>query len=250
MKCHRKALLVLGAALLFLQARPAWAMHIAEGILPLGWAALWWAAALPFVAYGLHRLRLLARQDLAVKPLVAFLAAAIFILSAMPIPVPIAGTCSHPAGTGVAAILVGPGISVVITWVVLLIQALFLAHGGISTLGANTMTMGVAGSYAGYLVFRGVRAAGAGLAVAGFAAGLAADWATYAGTSAILASGIRGNAPFLPLLGKLVLAFVPTQLPIGILEGFLTSGAIMLLYRKRPDLLIKMRAIRGGEAAP
>jgi cobalt/nickel transport system permease protein len=55
--------------------------------------------------------------------------------------------------------------------------------------------------------------------------------------------GIRGDSPFFPLFWKILLAFVPTQLPLGILEGAITSGMIILLYKKRPDLLIRMRVI-------
>jgi cobalt/nickel transport system permease protein len=234
-------------SIILLTAAPAHAMHISEGILPFGWAALWFAVAVPFVALGLKRLNELARDDLAMKPLVGLMAAVVFVISCMPIPVPTAGTCSHPCGTGIAAILVGPLVSVLITAVALLIQALFLAHGGLSTWGADIVSMGVVGSFAGYCVFRGLRMAGANLAVAGFFAGLLTDWATYLTTSIELASGIRGDAPFLPLLGKIVIAFIPTQLPLGILEGAMTAGMVTLLYRKRPDLLVKMRVIREKE---
>lgn len=230
-------------------ATPAHAMHISEGILPFGWAALWFAVAVPFVALGLKRLNELSRDDLAMKPLVGLMAAVVFVISCMPIPVPTAGTCSHPCGTGIAAILVGPFVSVLITAVALLIQALFLAHGGLSTWGADIVSMGVVGSFAGWFVFRGFRLAGAGLGVAGFFAGLLTDWATYLTTSLELASGIRGDAPFWPLCGKIVLAFVPTQIPLGILEGAMTAGMVVLLYRKRPDLLVKMRVIKPTEVS-
>jgi cobalt/nickel transport system permease protein len=228
-------------------ATPAHAMHIAEGILPLPWAALWFAVAAPFLALGLRRLNALAREDLSFKPLVGLMAAVVFIVSCMPIPVPSAGTCSHPCGTGIAAILVGPFVSVVITTVALLIQALFLAHGGLSTLGADIVSMGVAGSLAGFLVFRGVRLCGAGLGAAGFAGGLAADWATYGTTSVELAAGIRGGEPFWPLCGKICLAFLPTQAPLGLLEGAMTAGMVVLLYRKRPDLLVRMKVVGAKE---
>lgn len=237
------------AALLFLPATPAFAMHISEGILPFPWALFWFLVLTPFLALGVRRLNRLSREDLSMKPLVGLLTAVVFIISCMPIPVPTAGTCSHPCGTGVSAILVGPLVSILIAAVSLLIQALFLAHGGLSTLGANTFSMGVVGSLAGWLVFRALRKAGAGLGVAGFIAGLAADWATYTATSLILALGIRGEAPLLPLFGKVVLAFLPTQLPLGVLEGVLTAGMVTLLYRKRPDLLVKMRVITEEEVA-
>ncbi len=237
--------LMVTTLLLFL-ASPAYAMHISEGILPFDWAVLWFAVAAPFVALGVKRLNGLAKDDLAMKPLVGLMAAVVFVISCMPIPVPTAGTCSHPCGTGIAAILVGPLVSVLVAAVALLIQAIFLAHGGLSTLGADIVSMGVAGSFAGWLVFRGARKAGANLAVAGFLAGVAADWLTYAVTSVELASAIRGNEPFLPLFGKILIAFVPTQLPLGILEGAMTAGMVVLLQRKRPDLLVRMRVTKGG----
>lgn len=236
-------------ALLLLSAAPAYAMHISEGILPFNWALLWFLVAIPFVAVGLRRVKAMASVDLSAKPLIGLMAAVVFIISCMPIPVPTAGTCSHPCGTGIAAILVGPFASVVIAGVALLIQALFLAHGGLSTLGANVVSMGVVGSFTGFFTFRGLRLLRANLVVAGFAAGLLADWATYLATSVELASGIRGDAPFLPLFWKILVAFIPTQLPLGILEGAITAGMVGLLYRKRPDLLVKMKVIKEGAKA-
>jgi cobalt/nickel transport system permease protein len=225
------------------------AMHISEGILPFGWAALWFLVAAPFVAYGLWRLKALSRADLSFKPLVGLLAAVVFIISLMPVPVPTAGTCSHPCGTSISGILVGPGISVVITAAALLLQALFLAHGGLSTWGADIVSMGVMGSFAGFLVFRALRSMRVNMAAAAFMAGLLADWATYIMTSVELAAGIRGGSPFMPLFTKILIAFVPTQLPLGILEGAMTAGMVVLLYRKRPDLLVKMRVLKPGEVA-
>ncbi|HEY6838461.1 MAG TPA: energy-coupling factor ABC transporter permease [Geobacteraceae bacterium] len=236
--------------LLLTIAVPAHAMHIAEGLLPLPWAGLWFAVAAPFVALGLRRLNALSHDDLSMKPLVGLMAAVVFVVSCMPVPVPTAGTCSHPCGTGIAAILVGPFVSVVITTVALLIQALFLAHGGLTTLGADIVSMGVAGSLAGWLVFRGLRGVGASLGVAGFAAGLACDWATYLTTSVELAAGIRGSEPFLPLAAKIALAFIPTQAPLGLLEGAMTAGMVVLLAKKRPDLLVKMKVIGAKEVSP
>jgi len=239
----------LPALIFLLLATPAHAMHISEGILPFNWAAVWFAVALPFLALGLRRLNSLAQDDLSFKPLVGLMAAVVFVISCMPIPVPTAGTCSHPCGTGIAAILVGPLVSVVISAAALLIQALFLAHGGLSTLGANIVSMGVVGSFAGYFTFRGLRMVGASLGVAGFFAGLFTDWATYLATSVELAAGIRGDSPFLPLSGKIILAFIPTQLPLGIVEGAMTAGMVVLLSRKRPDLLIRIRVIKEQKEA-
>lgn len=236
---------VLSCCLLY--SGSAHAMHISEGILPFNWAVLWFLAAAPFVAFGLHRLKKLSDKDLSFKPLVGLMAAVVFIISCMPIPVPTAGACSHPCGTGISGILLGPAISVLVAAAALLIQALFLSHGGLSTLGGNILSMGVMGSFAGWLTFKSLRALKLNIAVAGFMAGLFADWATYLATSAELAAGIKGDSPFIPLFTKIVIAFIPTQLPLGILEGAMTAGMVVLLYKKRPDLLVKMRVLKPGE---
>ena len=219
--------------------QPAFAMHISEGILPFSWAIFWFAASAPFLALGLRTMTRRASSDLSIKPLTGMVAAVVFVISCMPVPVPLAGTCSHPCGTGLAAVLLGPTMGVVTAAVALLIQALFLSHGGLSTWGANLFTMGVLGSFSGYLTFRALRGCGAGPAVAAFAAGVMADWATYGGTALIMAAGISGTEPFWPLAAKIALAFVPTQLPLGIIEGVITAGMVTLLVKKRPDLLIR-----------
>lgn len=239
---------LLTASCILLTVSDAHAMHISEGILPFDWAALWSFLALPFVGYGLYRLKKLSAGDLSFKPLVGLMAAVVFIISCMPIPVPTAGSCSHPCGTAISGILVGPAISILVAAVALLIQALFLAHGGLSTWGANIISMGVMGSFAGFLTFKVLRSMKINLAVSGFAAGLLADWATYFTTSVELASGIKGNSPFMPLFWKILIAFIPTQLPLGILEGAMTAGMVVLLYKKRPDLLVKMKVLKAEEA--
>jgi cobalt/nickel transport system permease protein len=223
-------------------------MHITEGILPFNWAALWFVVAAPFVAAGLYKLK----KDKTVgrmKPLLGMMGAAVFIVSCMPIPVPTAGTCSHPAGTAMAAILIGPVYSILATSVALLLQALFLAHGGLTTWGGNIFSMGIVGSFAGYAVFKGLTKLNVPLVAAAFFAGVVGDWATYATTSFELASALHGPGEFARLFGTIMLAFVPTQLPLGIVEGIMTAGAVKFLYSRRPELFeAKTLAPVAGEA--
>jgi cobalt/nickel transport system permease protein len=247
-KSSRVFTFLLTAYCLLLTAGEAHAMHISEGILPFNWAVLWFAVSIPFVAYGLRKLNILSKTDLSVKPLVGLLAAVVFVISCMPIPVPTAGTCSHPGGTAIPAILVGPSISVLVAAVALLIQALFLAHGGLSTWGADIASMGVMGAFTGFAVFKLMRKLNASLTVSAFFAGLLSNWAIYLTTSVELAAGIRGDAAFMPLFTKIVIAFVPTQLPLGILEGVMTAGMVSLLARRRVDLLVKLGVIDPGHA--
>lgn len=218
-------------------------MHIAEGILPAPQAAAWFVAAAPFVYAGLRRVKKVSSDVPSYKALVGIMGAAVFVISALPIPVPFTGTCSHPAGTGMAAILVGPLVSVLISTIALLIHSLFLAHGGITTLGANIFTMGIMGSFAGYGAFRGLRAVNAPFWMAAFAAGLVSDWATYAGTSLLMALGLHGDGSLWGLFSAIMLAFVPTQLPLGILEGVITAGMAGYILKNRPDILLRLKVV-------
>jgi cobalt/nickel transport system permease protein len=231
------------AAALFLIPRSAHAMHLAEGILPLPWAALWTAVALPFVGIALALYRRRARQDVFYRPLVAMVAAAVFLISCMPIPVPTAGTCSHPCGTGLGAILIGPWMTILVTVVALFLQAILLAHGGLTTLGADVLSMGVAGAFVGFGVFHGLRRFGVAPWLAAFFAGLLSDWATYSVTALELSSALHGARPFGELFVTVGLAFVPTQLPLGVLEGILSAGAVSFLYRRRRDILERLQII-------
>src|SRR3990170_933123 len=179
-----------------LSTTPANAMHLSEGILPMKWAVIWYLVALPFVAYGIYKVKNISKVDVTIKPMLGMMGAAVFIISCMPVPVPTAGTCSHPCGTGMAAILIGPSLTVVVTSVALTLQALFLAHGGLTTLGADIVSMGVAGAFTGYGVFQLARRLGVSDTAAAFLGGVLSDWATYAVTSLELSSALHGSGSF------------------------------------------------------
>jgi cobalt/nickel transport system permease protein len=235
-------LFVLGLIILF--PTPAYAMHIAEGILPADWAVLWYIIAFIFVAVGLRIIQKRLKEDRGLLPLLGLTGAAVFLISCFPIPVPIAGTCSHPCGTPLVAILVGgPFIGTVLGAVALLLQALFLAHGGITTWGANILSMAVAGSFVGFGAFMLLKKLRVSIAVAAFAAGILGDWATYTVTAAELASALHGNVSFWSMWGANLLAFAPTQLPLGILEGFFTAGVILYIQQRRPQLLSYLKPV-------
>ncbi len=229
--------LLLGTAMLILLPSGAYAMHISEGILPPGWAALWYLVAAPFLWWGIRDVKKKSAEEPKFKILVAMVGAAVFIISCMPIPVPTAGTCSHPCGTGLGAIIIGPGPTIVVASIALLLQALFLAHGGITTLGADIVSMGVGGALSGYFMFVILRRLKLHYFVCAFAAGLISDWVTYAITSTALATALHGDGDFLKMFLAIVIAFIPTQLPLGVLEGFLSAGAYRLVKSRRPELL-------------
>lgn len=224
------------AAIIASTENAAHAMHISEGILPAKWAALWYIIAAPFVYLGVVEIRRRSVDGPQFKALVGLVGAAVFIISCMPIPLP-GGTCSHPCGTGLAAIIVGPAVTVLISSIALLLQALFLAHGGLTTLGADIVSMGIVGAYVGYGVFTLMRRLGAGLFPAAFAAGLLSDWATYSLTSLELASALHGNGSFSHMYIAIIIAFIPTQIPLGIFEGVVSGVALRFLETRRPEFV-------------
>ena len=154
---------LLPAAILLLGAHVAWArtvppaidvssapgMHIMEGFLPLGWAVFWWIAAMPFWVVGFIQTRKLLAQRPELRMLLGLAGGFIFVLSALKLP-SVTGSSSHPTGTGLGTILFGPFVVCILGTIALLFQALLLAHGGISTLGANAMSMAILGPIAGW----------------------------------------------------------------------------------------------------
>lgn len=150
------------------------AMHIAEGYLPVGWAAGWGVVCVPFVVAGFLSIQKKVAQAPKAKILLAMCGAFAFVLSALKIP-SFEGSCSHPTGVGLGAILFGPMTMAVLGLIVLLFQALLLAHGGLTTLGANTFSMAIAGPIVSWAVYKLLRKANAPAAVAVFAAAALGD---------------------------------------------------------------------------
>lgn len=212
-------------------------MHIAEGFLPPMHAAAWTLAAAPFVVHGARALvkQVRAQPDSAL--LLGAAGAFTFVLSALKIP-SVTGSTSHPTGTGLGAILFRPPVMAVLGTIVLLFQALLLAHGGITTLGANAFSMAVVGPWVGYCAYRGVRALGGGLYPAVFAGAALADLATYCVTSVQLALAFPD--PVSGVLGSIVTfggVFAVTQVPLAVIEGVLTVLVVRTLVAMAPDEL-------------
>jgi cobalt/nickel transport system permease protein len=207
--------LVIGAA------APAQAMHIAEGFLPVQWAVFWWAIALPFFGLGVRSLTRITRQNPELKLLLALSGAFAFVLSALKIP-SVTGSCSHPTGTGLGAILFGPSVMTVLGGLVLLFQAVLLAHGGLTTLGANLFSMAIVGPFVAYGIYHLVLRTGNQKAAI-FLASALENLLTYVTTSIQLALAFPAAsggvwAAFLKFAG----IFAITQIPLAISEGLLT----------------------------
>jgi cobalt/nickel transport system permease protein len=225
----------LALAVLLLSARAAWAesvappadapvtpyMHIFEGFLPPAWAIFWFVVTVPFWVFGFRRLKHLVNQGHETLLLLGLSGAYTFVLSALKIP-SVTGSSSHPTGAGLGAILFGPLIMSVLGGIVLLFQALLLAHGGLTTLGANTFSMAIAGPLVACAIWKSLRSKlPVGWVV--FLAAALADWATYLVTSLQLALAYPDpTGGVLASVFKFGAIFAVTQIPLAISEGLLT----------------------------
>lgn len=212
-------------------------MHIPEGLLPASQAVAWYAPAVAFLGAGIAGLKRRLAVTPSSRPLVGLMGAFIFVISLMPIPVPGLGTVSHPCGTPMGAILLGPFTGALLGSVALLLQALFFAHGGITSWGANIVSMAVGGSFAGFAAFKLSRRAGLGLGLSAGIAGLTGDLVTYGITSLQIALALHGDASVLTVWGTAFASFLPTQVPLAIAEGLFTAGVVVFIARQRAEIL-------------
>lgn len=210
---------------------PLFAMHIAEGFLPAGWCVGWYCASLPFIIYGVYSIKKTVAQNPRSKLYMGIAGGFVFVLSALKLP-SVSGSSSHLTGTGLGTILFGPAAMSVIGLIVLLFQALLLAHGGISTLGANVFSMAIAGPFAAWLVYRLLQQAKALEWVAVFCAAFVGDICTYLVTSLQLAvaypDALGGVAVS---FAKFAAMFAITQLPLAVVEGVITVYTVKLIKR-------------------
>lgn len=223
-------------------------MHISEGILtgPSFWATT--AAGAAVMAWGVAAMKRFVREQPERKPLLGMAGAFIFLVSLIPIPAYM-GTCSHPCGTPLAGILLGPGIGAALSGLSLLLQALLFAHGGFATLGANILSLGLGGAVGGWLTFKLGRKLGLPLLAAAGLAGLLGDLLTYLISGSLLGGHLAFFAPqpqysFSGYLAIILAAYLPVQLPIALGEMVVTGIAVRAIGRQRPEVLEALRVVR------
>ena len=207
-------------------------MHIMEGFLDPIWCAVWFVIAIPFVVFGAKKIIDLMRDHPEHKMTIALSGAFIFLLSSLKLP-SVTGSSSHPTGTGLSAVLYGVSATSFLATIVLIFQALLLAHGGITTLGANIFSMGIAGPAMGILFWMILRKMKAGAPVSLFAATLMADLFTYVVTAfqMTLNHGQSIDA-FVSFLSNYAL----TQVPLALMEGILFFMFGVYLMRNKPEI--------------
>lgn len=204
-------------------------MHIMEGYLPVVHAVGWTLASAPVVGFGLSRMSRRAKDDPSANLLLGACAGFTFVLSALKLP-SLTGSCSHPTGVGLGAMLLGPSTMAVLGTVVLLFQALFLAHGGLTTLGANAFSMAIVGSSTAWGIHRLCTKLRVPAGVTTFLAAMLSDLATYVVTSLQLGLAFPASQGGVAAsTSAFLLVFVPTQVPLAVTEGLLTVLVMNLL---------------------
>jgi len=206
-------------------------MHLPDGFFtPEVWVPLWAlaAAVLAFSVWRVNR-RLEDRH----VPLLGVLAAFVFAVQMLNVPVA-GGTSGHVVGGVLIAVFVGPLAGSLVMASILAVQALFFQDGGITTLGANILNMGLIGAILGYwlyfLISRVVGGKRGRMVGAGVAAWVAIVLASVACSLELAASGTSPLSVALP-------AMVGYHAVIGVVEAVVTVAVVGMVSRARPDLL-------------
>ena len=243
-------------------------MHIMEGFLPLEWCLVWFAISLPILAYGVYKLTIITKKIPEAKPLLALMGAFIFVISALKLPSAVTGSSSHPTGSGFAAIFFGPAIAGVLSSIVLVFQALLLAHGGLTTLGANLFSMGIAGPAVGYAVwlifkrtkfndpartqmamdedasYRLVKKAISRTSIGVFIAVVLSDLTTYVVTAMQLALAVPIEGGILFSFTTFMGIYALSQIPLAIAEGLFAVVVFSFLATYKNNLLSLLKVFK------
>ncbi len=209
-------------------------MHIPDGFFPLPQALVYWIIALVFIALSLRW----AKREMSEEkvPLVAVLAAGIFAIQTMNMALPIAvvpgGVSGHVVGAALAAIVLGsPFAAVFILTLVLILQGIFFGDGGITSMGANIINMGVLGGFFGFYTWRSLDS----LLNNRFAAAFAAGWISLFIPAIVCAVELAVAGTFPLAFGLITMGLYHAL--IGIIEGGATAFALVLIARARPDIV-------------
>jgi cobalt/nickel transport system permease protein len=219
------------------------AMHMSDGLLNVSTSILFGAVAVVGLAVAVAG----ARRDLddRTAPMAGLVAAFIFAVQMLNFPV-LPGVSGHLLGGALAAILVGPFAGALCVTIVLVLQSLLFADGGLTALGANVTNMALIGTAVGYLVavlLRKFATSGkGGLVVVAFVAAFVNT--VVASLGFVLEFAIGGDPAF--ALGGVAGTVVGVHCLIGIGEGIITALTVGAVAAARPDLVYLLR----GSARP
>jgi cobalt/nickel transport system permease protein len=198
---------------------------------------------------GIIELRSMMRKDREYLPLLGVCGAFIFILSALKLP-SVTGSCSHPTGTGLSTMCFGVFITSIIGAIVLLFQSLLLAHGGLSVLGANIVSMAIVGPLAGYAVYRLLKNTSLNIYLTVFIVAAVADLVTYIVTSLELALAYPAQVGGVATsFAAFFTIFAITQIPLAIVEGCVLALVFKYIIELKPDMVVKLKVFSEEQIA-
>lgn len=218
-------------------------MHMSDGIVNASTSLVFGVFALVAVGWCVVKAR--AELDERAVPLAGLVAAFIFAVQMVNFPI-LPGVSGHLLGGALAAILVGPYTGALCIAIVLVVQALLFADGGVTALGTNIVNMAVVGVVAGYSVavlgYTVARRRGAvPLPVLGGIVFSAALFGTVcAAMGFVIEYAIGGAAP--TSLGAVAGYMLGTHALIGAGEGVITAATVLAVARARPDLVYLLRS--------
>ncbi|MBW8736036.1 MAG: energy-coupling factor ABC transporter permease [Streptomyces turgidiscabies] len=232
-------------------------MHVPDGFINAPVSVAAGVVAAGAVAVSLRGAR--RELDERIAPLAGLVAAFIFAVQMLNFPVA-AGTSGHLLGGALAAILVGPYTGVLCVSVVLLMQGILFADGGLTALGVNITVMAVVTTVVSYAVFRGLVKVlpkkRRSVTVSAFVAAALSVPAAALAFTLVYAIGGTTDVP----IGRVLTAMVGVHVLIGLGEAAITAFTVGAVIAVRPDLVYGARGLRqklqlrvGGElvdAAP
>ncbi len=217
------------------------ALHISNGVLDGPVSLAYTLLAALAVTWCVYR----GRRDLddRLAPMAGLVAAFIFAVQMLNFPV-LPGVSGHLLGGTHAALLVGPWVGALCVSVVLVVQALVFADGGITALGANVTNMALVNTAAGYLVvvvlLRLLPRTPTGLAATAVVASVVGVVA--AAMSFVLQDAVGGSTPLTAAgLGSVAAVMAGTHVLIGVGEGLITAVTVVTVAKTRPDLVYALR---------
>ncbi|MEV0094846.1 energy-coupling factor ABC transporter permease [Streptomyces sp. NPDC050738] len=215
-------------------------MHVPDGFINTPVSAATGVIAAGAIAVSLRGAR--KELDERTAPLAGLVAAFIFSVQMLNFPVA-AGTSGHLLGGALAAILVGPYTGVLCVSVVLLMQGILFADGGLTALGVNITDMAIVTTVVAYAVFRGLVKVlprrRSSITFASFAAALLSVPAAALAFTAMYALGGTTDVP----IGKVLTAMVGVHVLIGIGEAAITALTVGAVIAVRPDLVYGARGL-------
>lgn len=217
------------------------AMHQSDGLVNAPTAALFGVIAVIGLAIAVRR----ARVDLddRTAPMAGLVTAFVFAVQMINFPI-LPGASGHLLGGALVAILVGPWVGSLCIAIVLIVQSLLFADGGLTALGANIFNMALVGVFVGYgvaVALRGfARRSRTGLIATAFLAALINT--VVASLGFVLQYAIGGAAG--ASLGTVATLMIGFHVLIGIGEGIITAATVGAVATARPDLIYLLRGSR------